>query len=319
MADGASEPGWVTMTVSHRKHNYSLQLPDDATVADLFDEMEAALGIPVANQKLLVPKGPLLKAPFQDAGMPLRGLQGKTLTLIGSGAAEVQAVGTMAERVARRNVARLARGPKPAPTRRSPGRTAEEAVYTFLRVRALAGLPHPERSEALLVRLKEDAGIRAAMREHRFSVALLTEMEPLAHTQATREGTARTLGLNRNRGEVIELRLRTDVHDGYRDYRTIRRTLCHELAHNIHGPHDAPYWELCREIERGGGGGLEDGGADGGRGVATDGDGEDDGGGGAGGSGLSRRELLAQAALEQQRREAEAEGKAGEKGRRRQG
>lgn len=81
-------------------------------------------------------------------------------------------------------------------------------------------------------------------------VGLLTEMDPLSNTQASHEGTTRLLGLNRNRGEVIELRLRTDAYDGYRDYRTIRDTLCHELAHNVHGPHDRAFWDLCRQIER---------------------------------------------------------------------
>src|SRR6201992_923432 len=84
------------------------------------------------------------------------------------------------------------------------------------------------------------------MRKGKFSVGLLTEMDPAQHT--TQE--SRTLGLNRNQGEVIELRLRTDAHDGYRDYKTIRKTLCHELAHNVHGPHDRNFWELCKQIEK---------------------------------------------------------------------
>ena len=44
--------------------------------------------------------------------------------------------------------------------------------------------------------------------------------------------------------------MRTDAYDGYRDYKTIRKTLCHELAHNVHGPHDRNFWELCKQIER---------------------------------------------------------------------
>jgi len=78
----------------------------------------------------------------------------------------------------------------------------------------------------------------------------LTEMNPDEHTQSNHEGTSRTLGLNRNAGEVIELRLRTDAHDGYRDYKTIRKTLCHELAHNVWGPHDKNFWDLCKKIEK---------------------------------------------------------------------
>lgn len=82
------------------------------------------------------------------------------------------------------------------------------------------------------------------------AVGLLTEMDPLSNTQSSHEGTTRLLGLNRNGGEVIELRLRTDAYDGYRDYKTIRNTLCHELAHNVHGPHDRSFWDLCHQIER---------------------------------------------------------------------
>lgn len=84
------------------------------------------------------------------------------------------------------------------------------------------------------------------MRKHKFSVGVLTEMNPAEHT--THE--SKTLGLNRNKGEVIELRLRTDAYDGYRDYKIIRDTLCHELAHNVHGPHDRNFWDLCRDIEK---------------------------------------------------------------------
>ena len=95
-------------------------------------------------------------------------------------------------------------------------------------------------------------------------------MNPAEHT--THE--SKTLGLNRNHGEVIELRLRTDSYDGYRDYKIIRKTLCHELSHNVwvtsafvsedffcglrrtalanrssQGDHDRNFWNLTKEIE----------------------------------------------------------------------
>ncbi|UNI24743.1 hypothetical protein JDV02_010468 [Purpureocillium takamizusanense] len=342
--------GFLTIVVSHRKHNYTFELPDDATVADLFDDVAATLDIPACHQKMLVPRGPLLKMPFKDPAMTLHSLQGKTLTLMGTPAAEVQAVNTMADRVARRNAARAAAHRAKAAAARHHSNhkprsvvtttSADDARYTFLQVRPLDGLPRPDRSLALLHRLKEDPGIRAAMRKHRFVVSLLTEMEPLAHTQTSHEGTSRTLGLNRNRGEVIELRLRTDAHDGYRDYKTIRKTLCHELAHNVHGPHDRNFWDLCHQIER------EVDAADwktGGRTISGDTsrytisgqgrhvyDEDEDEGGWTGGEfvlggvssssssaaaaaeepGMSRREVLAQAALERQRKETGAERKA---------
>jgi len=134
--------------------------------------------------------------------------------------------------------------------RRSGAKKQEDQAYTFHTVRPLAYLPNPERSRQFLEKLKEDPGIKASMRKHKFSVGLLTEMDPSQYTESSHEGTTRILGLNRNQGEVIELRLRTDAYDGYRDYKTIRKTLCHELAHNIYGPHDRNFWDLCHQIEK---------------------------------------------------------------------
>lgn len=202
-------------------------------------------------------------------------------------------------------------------TRQDPRRAQADAQYTFQRVEPLPGLSNPERSRAFLQRLKEDPGIRAAMRKHEFTVGLLTEMDPASNTQSGHEGTTRLLGLNRNRGEVIELRLRTDAYDGYRDYRTIRDTLCHELAHNVHGPHDRKFWDLCHLIER------EVQAADWKSGGHAVGEGdyyespEDDvpdhggwtggtyvlgGSGGGGGGGLSRRDVIAKAVEERMRK-----------------
>lgn len=159
-------------------------------------------------------------------------------------------------------------------------------------------------------------------------------MDPLTNTSSTHEGTTRLLGLNRNAGEVIELRLRTDAYDGYRAYNTIRATLCHELAHNVHGPHDRKFWDLCHQIERevaaasagrsvGEGGGWEPSGEEedvpdhGGwtGGTYVLGGGGTAGGGGGGGAtatatataaqGLSRRDVIAKAAEERMKRARE--------------
>lgn len=156
-------------------------------------------------------------------------------------------------------------------------------------------------------------------------------MDPLTNTSATHEGTTRLLGLNRNAGEVIELRLRTDAYDGYRSYNTIRATLCHELAHNVHGPHDRKFWDLCHQIERevaaasagrsvGDGGGWDPSAAEadeeehapdhggwtggtyvlGGGGASAS---ESGSAGGSGTRGLSRRDVIARAAEERRKRE----------------
>ena len=30
----------------------------------------------------------------------------------------------------------------------------------------------------------------------------------------------------------------------------IRNVLCHELTHNVHGEHDSSFWSLCKKLER---------------------------------------------------------------------
>ncbi|KAJ4289563.1 hypothetical protein N0V90_010892 [Kalmusia sp. IMI 367209] len=234
------------LTLTYHGKPTTLAFSQDATVLDLSERISSHFSIPPSNQKLLVnPKVGLLKPPFKDATLPLSSLVGKKITLMGSTTAELSSLNASITAAA----APRRPGPVKAATparNRDWKKVQEEAQYTFHTLRPLPYLPNPDRSLRFLERLRDDAGIRAAMRTHKFSVPLLTEMDPAMHT--THE--SRTLGLNRNQGEVIELRLRTDAYDGYRDYKTIRKTLCHELAHNVWGPHDRNFWELCKQIER---------------------------------------------------------------------
>jgi len=320
-------------------HGKPISLPfhdENATIQDLSDQVAEDLRIPPANQKFLItPKIGLLKPPFKDPTLQLRQLQEKKIVLMGATTAEVEELESdISERKARmeRRRGALKAGRKvKAEKYRDAKKVQDEARYTFHTIRPLAYLPNPEKSQRFLERLRDDAGIKASMRKHGFSVGLLTEMNPAEHT--THE--SKTLGLNRNRGEVIELRLRTDAYDGYRDYKVIRHTLCHELAHNVWGDHDRNFWNLCKEIEkeveqndwrRGGNsvGGEEfynpgdegvsdeeadEGGWSGGEFVL--------GGGQSNGSSdqpLSRREIMAAAAEERVRRQREAKEKSKEAG-----
>lgn len=236
----------IALTLTHHGNPITFTFAQDATITDLSDRVASELSIPPSNQKFLVsPKTGLLKPPFKDATLSLASLQGKKINLMGSTTAEVTSLNDSISKAAAPRRPGPVKAAKPA-RNRDWKKVQEEAQYTFHTLRPLPYLPNPDRSLRFLERLRDDAGIKAAMRTHKFSVPLLTEMDPAMHT--THE--SRTLGLNRNQGEVIELRLRTDAYDGYRDYKTIRNTLCHELAHNVWGPHDRNFWELCKQIER---------------------------------------------------------------------
>ncbi|KAJ2782758.1 hypothetical protein GGI15_002813 [Coemansia interrupta] len=115
--------------------------------------------------------------------------------------------------------------------------------YTFHRLQKLDGLPHADRALALLQRLRGDEGVRGIMRRRRYSVGVLLELHPMERS---------ILGYNRNRGEVIALRLRTDDLLGFRTYESVREVLMHELAHMVWDEHDERFHRLnrehCREV-----------------------------------------------------------------------
>lgn len=256
----SSEPH-VSITLTHSGKPHVFDLPASSTISDLAAEVESRLSVPLANQKYLLPRelGGLTKHPFPDPDLPLSRFPiEKKIALVGATSADLDQLRHTEsghERRLQALASQRARAVEPRRTRPRTtleGPTSSSSQYTFLQIRPLSYLPHPERSLAYLTRVANDPAIRHVMAQHKFTVGMLTEMDPAAHTEHARDGsgTTRTLGLNRNAGEVIELRLRTDAGDGYRDYRTVRKTVCHELAHNVFGPHDDKFWELCRRIER---------------------------------------------------------------------
>jgi hypothetical protein len=327
-------PDLISLTFSYHGTPHTLSFSNDATISDLSDQVGISLSIPPSNQKFMISKLGLLKPPFKEPDLPLSSIADKKITLMGSTAVEASSI-EQASFEASRLVSRPAQPAQKVKAYKTNDwkRRQEESQYTFLDIRPLSYLPDPSRSLKFLQRLADDAGIKAAMRKHKFTVGLLTEMNPIEHTQSNHEGTSRTLGLNRNAGEVIELRLRTDAYDGYRDYKTIRKTLCHELAHNVHGPHDRNFWELCKQIEkevegsdwRSGGRSLgneeyyegaeevdDHGGWTGGEFIL--GAGRSDSAGQASSAGMSRREILARAAEERIKRLQDQSGQSGNAG-----
>ncbi|KAL3494462.1 WLM domain-containing protein [Aspergillus germanicus] len=251
----------LTVTVHHHGQAHPIELPTEATLQDLATTLASTFHIPLENQKLLIaPKPGMQKAPFPPTPLteilPLSSPKLK-ITLLGTPIKEIDELNTQGAETRRRDEKRAAVRADARALARTAGRTtggggairtisSASSNYTFHRLEPLQHLPNPSRSLTFLARLRDDPGIRAAMANHQFSVPLLTEMDPAEHTTSE----SRTLGLNRNKGEVIELRLRTDAYDGYRDYRTIRKTLCHELAHCVFSEHDRDFWDLTGQIEK---------------------------------------------------------------------
>ena len=243
----------ITLAFHHGGKIHSHVFPEDATLQTLSDHVSETLDIPNSNQKFLIsPKPGLIKPPFDGSDRSPLLLKdvatAKKIVLLGSTSSQIEALNHKIKNGATQANRRIGDGPVKAA---APSRTRDwkqiqdEMNYTFHDVKPLDFLPFPERSTAYLNKLRDDPGIKAAMVKHKWSVPLLTELNPAENT--THE--SRTLGLNENKGQKILLRLRTDDYDGYRDYKTVRDCLCHELAHNVHGDHNRDFYDLMKQIQ----------------------------------------------------------------------
>ncbi|XBI37367.1 hypothetical protein VPH35_122703 [Triticum aestivum] len=105
---------------------------------------------------------------------------------------------------------------------------------------------NPPPSEALkrMHMLACDPGIIAIMNKHRWQVGIMTEMAPVGYVGVSPKCI---IGFNKNMGEEIPLRLRTDDLKGFRKYESIKKTLLHELAHKVHSEHDAHFFALNKQ------------------------------------------------------------------------
>jgi hypothetical protein len=103
-------------------------------------------------------------------------------------------------------------------------RPVQDIKYTFHRISVLPEFHQQDKARQLLERLRDDRGVRAIMNQRKWSVGELIELSPFEVS---------ILGYNRNAGQLIAIRLRTDDLTGFRHYDSIRKVLLHELTHNV--------------------------------------------------------------------------------------
>ncbi|KAI0881640.1 WLM-domain-containing protein [Annulohypoxylon maeteangense] len=98
----------------------------------------------------------------------------------------------------------------------------------------------PREAEALQILKKVASLVKPMMRARGWKVGQLTEFYPEQHN---------LLGLNIGRGQRICLRLR--YHSDCNQFVPIEQvidTMLHELAHNVHGPHDEKFHALWNQL-----------------------------------------------------------------------
>lgn len=224
--------------ISFRSESHIYKLPDEANIAALKDMIERNLNLPQSHQKLLY-KGKQLT---DDAKVPDSGAK---IMLLASSQESIAAVQIQSQQLAQA-AQRRAAAPKITARLNTTPQDFSKLNYRFHRITALRHLPDSKRSLQFLEKLANDGSIKKLMTRHHYSVGHLTEMDPRLYTQHG----SKTLGLNKNAGQEILLRLRTDTLDGWRDYKTVRLTLIHELAHNEFGEHDQQFWALFNALSR---------------------------------------------------------------------
>ncbi|KAK3902891.1 WLM domain-containing protein [Staphylotrichum tortipilum] len=120
-------------------------------------------------------------------------------------------------------------------------REVDPAILSFTHLKQ-----YPRQDEALHLLKRVASMVRPLMRARGWTVRSLSEMHP---------EQANLLGLNVNRGEQILLRLREPYdRTAFLPFEKVVDTMLHELAHIVHGPHDAKFhalWDQLRdELER---------------------------------------------------------------------
>ncbi|KAI9473448.1 MAG: WLM domain-containing protein [Benjaminiella poitrasii] len=215
-------------------NNWDLQ----STVDQIKNYLEEKTTLPKDSQKLLW-KGRILK----DGQVNLKELtvqEGSKLMLMGTLPTQIEQVNKMDKRIEeQKRIApslRLKRQQHPKKSGPDPNST-----YTFHKISVIDEFPNPEKARKLLEKLRDDRGVKAIMAEKRWSVGELTELTPFE---------ASILGYNRNKGELIAIRLRTDDLSGFRYYDSIRKVLLHELTHNVWSDHDDNFHALNRQLNK---------------------------------------------------------------------
>ncbi|KAN0064148.1 hypothetical protein ACQY0O_003315 [Thecaphora frezii] len=255
-ADPASSGG-VELTITFRKDVHHLHdLTGDTTLATLRSVIEQLTNVAARNQKLLPARAKgvanLNQAPaavpidedprtLLELGIPNQGCR---LMVVGTPSKELEEAQAEEDYNRRRNGPRqyhpsMLRGTRPRSTA-TPGATFSPFGNIQPHPSTLPESPLHDKITQFLSRLANDPAILHICKLHHFTVGTLTELLPWEHPEL--------LGLNENAGQKIYLRLRTDDAEGLRNYKTTRRVLLHELAHNKVADHPPEFKILNSEL-----------------------------------------------------------------------
>ncbi|KAI3753405.1 hypothetical protein L2E82_25457 [Cichorium intybus] len=247
------------ISVTWRGKKYAVTMKSDATLEELGHELQKLTAVKSDTLKLIVQshKSSKLFSPFSDEHSHLTLLEtsileGKPIRMMGVPKEEVDQILESSRKDTR--IAGFDEEEKRMRQRMSNGFDTPlklpQGNYIFgdFKTLDLPGIKlNPPASEALRLMhtLAADRGIVAVMNKHKWRVGIMTEMAPEGYVGVS---PVCILGLNKNKGEEISLRLRTDDLKGFRKYQSIKKTLLHELAHMVFSEHDANFYALDKQL-----------------------------------------------------------------------
>ncbi|KAL6561438.1 hypothetical protein OROMI_017039 [Orobanche minor] len=232
-----------------------VEMNQGATLKELGEKLQELTSVKADTLRLLVPMENSSKMfyPFSDEHSSLRldstlVLKGKSVRMMGVPKEEVDELLQNVEADLRiagfdQEEKRL----KQRNTQRSyilPKLPQGNYIFCDFQTLSLPGIelnPPASKALGLLHKLASDPGIVAIMNKHCWRVGTLTEMAPIGYVGISPKCI---LGFNKNQGEEISLRLRTDDLKGFRKYGSIKKTLLHELAHMVFIEHDSSFYAL---------------------------------------------------------------------------
>ncbi|KAL8290224.1 hypothetical protein RQP46_003163 [Phenoliferia psychrophenolica] len=219
----------TSYTVSYNGQTHAFSLPPSSPLSSLQLSIAGHFNVAPSFQKLLS-KGKRITLP-EDS--PLSSLPATKLLLVGPSASAVDAQAREQDERQRKHDAweyHRSKGQAKVRNTTVAGIDGTEQ-YRFGVLRPFPEtVPQLDKRRKMLERLSEDPAVRDSMIKHKFAVGTLTELHPILQPTL--------LGLNKNAGEEISLRLLTDDLSGTRSYLEVRRVLLHELTHNHISPHD---------------------------------------------------------------------------------
>ncbi|KAH7279838.1 hypothetical protein KP509_37G039500 [Ceratopteris richardii] len=255
--DVVEETEVLDLSFMYGRNLLRIRMNRNDTLAQLGYRLVSASGVAPHTLRLLLPRVPAL-LPFSTEHSTLSIIQAgiseeRVVRMMGALPEQVEEVSKEAGEAVQRTIIGFSEEDERAKMwkkGRPMKRSLPQGNYIFcdFRTLQLPGIelnPPANRALDIMHKLASDPGIVAIMNKHRWRVQLMTEMAPVGYVGISPKCL---LGYNKNQGEEISLRLRTDDLKGFRKYESIKSTLLHELAHMVHSEHDNNFHALNKQL-----------------------------------------------------------------------